>query len=162
MHICKMKLIAPTILALFIVIFSHCQTTTEIPHHPPVVVKPGDPGPGDNGGNYPGGDSSNTNEEEQIFIVDRKGKEWDITHAVNVYGFLPQNFQFGVGIGAIPPILTPEFCQSGDPDFPSPDQTFLVLGFAVNGECRAYPLSIMRRFEVANDIFGSSFVTVAY
>ncbi len=157
-----MKSIAPIILMLSVVIFSQCQSTTEISPEPPVVVKPGDPGPGDNGGNSSGGDSSNTHEEEPIFIVDRKGKEWDITHAVNVYGFLAQNFQFGVGIGAIPPILTPEFCQSGDPDFPAPDQTFLVLGFALHGECRAYPLSIMRRFEVADDVFGSSFVTVAY
>ena len=103
-----------------------------------------------------------TGDGEQIIIVDRTGKEWDITHAVKKYQMKPENFQFGLGPEAIPPILNPEFTSPGDPGHPDNDQTFLVIGTEINGESRAYPIFVMKSHEIVDDKFGDAYVAVAY
>ena len=50
-----------------------------------------------------------------IYIVDRTGKRWDVTHAVNNYDFDPNQFEFGLGPFAIEPILNPEMIGPGNP-----------------------------------------------
>lgn len=103
---------------------------------------------------------------DRIEIVDRTGKKWDITHAVNKYGFEPDKFQFGLGPDAIKPILDPQMLCPGDPGYPKErserDELFLVLGASINGHTRAYPLKVMSRHEVADEKFGDSYVAVAY
>ncbi len=87
----------------------------------------------------------------EIVIRDLTGKEWNITHAVNEYGMDPERFNFGLGPIAIPPITEPTFVGPGDPGYPDPGETFLVLGLTVGGESRAYPVETITRREVVND-----------
>lgn len=95
-------------------------------------------------------------------ITDRTGKQWDITHAVQNYGFDPDGFQFGLGPDAIKPILDPQMVCEGEDGYPPDDATFLVMATSLNGHTRAYPLSIMSRHEIADDQFGDDHVAVAY
>jgi hypothetical protein len=46
-------------------------------------------------------------EDDKIFIQDQTGKSWDITHAVNRYGFAASYFQSGLGPFALTPITEP-------------------------------------------------------
>lgn len=98
---------------------------------------------------------------EKILIRDRTGKEWDITHAVNKYGFDPAGFQYGLGPDAIKPINNPQFFNPGDAGFPRPDD-FLVIGTTINGDSRAYPINILKSHEIVNEKFVSTHVSVAY
>lgn len=101
-------------------------------------------------------------EGEKIFIVDETGKKWDITHAVKKYGFKPKKFDYGFGPFSIKPILNPKMLSPGDAGYPSADATFIVIGTRLAGEARAYPLSVMRRHEIADEVFGDQYVAVAY
>lgn len=100
--------------------------------------------------------------EDKIIIVDRTGKQWDITDAVRKYGFEPSKFQFGLGPNAIRPIIGPSFYCPGDPGYPSSSQSTIVIGASIDGINRAYPLSILISHEVADDVFGEAHVAVAY
>ena len=100
--------------------------------------------------------------EDRVFITDRTGKQWDVTHARDRYGFKPSQFQFGLGPDAIRPIDGPQMLAVGDEDYPSDKGNFLVLGASITGEERAYPIGVMSRHEVANEVFGEAHVAVAY
>lgn len=100
--------------------------------------------------------------QERIFIVDKTGKQWDITHAVSKYGFDKHKFQFGLGPNAIPPILKPEFIRPGENGYPDQSDGFLMMGVNLEEDARAYPLSIMSSHEVVDDRFEETFVAVAY
>jgi hypothetical protein len=114
---------------------------------------------GPNSGNGP---AEVIKENDRIFIEDRTGKRWDVTHAENKYGLKAERFQFGLGPNAIPPILNPEFLSPGEVGYPASDQTFLVIGTALNNDPRAYSISDLTRHEVADEQFGSTHVAVAY
>ena len=101
-------------------------------------------------------------EDGKVFIVDETGKRWEVTHAEKEYGLKAENFQFGLGPNAIPPIRNPKFYSPGDPSYPVSTETFLVLGTMINGESRAYPIGVMSAHEVAIESFDSTHVTVAY
>ena len=100
--------------------------------------------------------------EGKIFIRDNTGKEWDVTHAVNVYGFNPGSFQFGLGPFAIRPILDPQMLDPRDPNYPSNSADFTVIGTTLMGDTRAYPLNVLTRHEIADEKFGDIHVAVAY
>lgn len=102
------------------------------------------------------------NDNGRIFIQDRSGKRWDVTHAEQVYGLKADKFQFGLGPGVIPPILNPEFIQPGQPGYPNPDESFLIIGTDINNIQRAYPISVLTRHEVVDEQFDSTYVAVAY
>ena len=102
------------------------------------------------------------NNNEEIYIVDRTGRKWDITHAVNKYGFKPGRFQFGLGPFAIPPIEEPEFFVPGDPGYPREDETFLVIGTTIHNDSRAYPIFVLKSHEIVDEVFDSTYVAVAY
>jgi hypothetical protein len=99
---------------------------------------------------------------DQIFIRDNTGKDWNVTHAVNEYGFIPENFQFGLGPFAITPILNPRMVKEGEVGYPGDNDESLVIGTTLNGDTRAYPLNVLSRHEVADENFGSIHVAVAY
>jgi hypothetical protein len=107
-------------------------------------------------------DSSDNSDSSRIFIIDHTGKDWDVTHAVNEYGFNPGDFQYGLGPFAIRPILEPKFLSPNDPGYPSANESNIVIGTVINGIARAYPLSILRSHEVADEKFGDTYVAVAY
>jgi len=97
-----------------------------------------------------------------ILIRDNTGKEWDVTHAVEKYGFVATQFQYGLGPFAIRPILEPEMVGPGESGYPSKNNDLLVIGTTLNKESRAYPLDVLNRHEIADEIFGEQYVAVAY
>ncbi len=99
---------------------------------------------------------------ERIIIVDRTGKEWDVTHAVKRYGMKAENFQFGLGPFSITPLDHPPLISPGDPGYPGSRENFLVIGVRLNNDIRAYPIGTMLCFEVANETIGQQEVAVAY
>jgi len=100
--------------------------------------------------------------EDTIFITDRTGKLWDITHAVYEYGFDPANFEHGLGPNAIEPIQNPKMLSPGNPGYPDPEFNDLVIGITLNGESRAYLLDDLFGHEIANDRFGETYVAVGF
>jgi hypothetical protein len=101
-------------------------------------------------------------ENGRIFIVDRTGKKWDVTHAVRNYGFVASEFQFGLGPNAIKPILNPEMIPPGGPGYPRDDDTFLVIGTAIEGDSRAYRIDHLNGHEVVDEQFGDVHVAVGW
>ena len=99
---------------------------------------------------------------DQIFIKDKTGKNWEVTHAVNNYGFDPDRFRAGLGPFAIPPIINPKMLNRGDFGFPKNDETFLIIGTTLNGDTRAYSLDALSSHEVADERIDSTYVAVAY
>jgi len=108
-------------------------------------------------------------EDARIFIVDRTGKRWDVTHAKKRYDMEPSKFQFGLGPNAIRPILTPKMLSPGDTDYPDDEADFLVLGTTLNDGTRplsdgtrSYSIIDLTRHEIADEKFGNLHVAVAY
>ncbi len=108
-------------------------------------------------------------EDERIFIADRTGKKWDVTHAKKRYDMEPSKFQFGLGPNAIRPILTPKMLSPGDTDYPDDEADFLVLGTTLNDGTRplsdgtrSYSIIDLTRHEIADEKFGNLHVAVAY
>ncbi len=110
--------------------------------------------------NYDGGQASGGS--STFSITDRTGKTWDVTHAFEKYGFIPQSFQYGLGPFAITPINNPQMLSPGDSGYPQDSDSFTILGTTLNGFTRAYPIWVMSRHEVANERFGQGHVAVAY
>ena len=98
----------------------------------------------------------------KIFIVDRTGKHWDVTHAVEEYGFVANQFQFGLGPNAIRPILNPEMVSPGESGYPGAGETFLIIGTTIGGESRAYRISHLNFHEVVDESFGDVHVAVGW
>jgi hypothetical protein len=98
----------------------------------------------------------------KISIVDQTGKIWDITHAVEEYGFVPEEFQFGLGPNAIEPISNPQFLAPGDPGYPATANDFLVIGYKDTSLIRAYSLNILVHHEIVNEEFNQLPFVVAY
>jgi hypothetical protein len=100
--------------------------------------------------------------DDKIFIKDRTDKLWDITHAVNNYGFRADQFQFGLGPFAITPINDPKMLNPGDPDYPENQSSFIVIGTNLHQDTRAYPLDVLSRHEIVNERFDTTYVAVGY
>lgn len=97
---------------------------------------------------------------ENVYIIDATGKKWDVTYARQKYNMIPSQFQYGLGPYAIQPINDPSFLSPGDPGYPQNTDTFMVMGVTINGEARAYPMTILGSHEVVNDWFGNIPVAV--
>lgn len=100
-------------------------------------------------------------ENNRIFIVDQPGKKWEITHAVQEYGFVPEKFDHGLGPNAITPINNPEFYLPGETGYPKADDR-QVIGYSYNNMQRAYALNILVHHEIVNEWFDNKAVAVAY
>ena len=102
---------------------------------------------------------------ENRVITDRTGREWDITHAHNVYGMDPHYFNYGLGLGAINSVDDPTLLEEGDSGYPDPDSNIQVFGVNHNGEQRAYSVSALTRHEVFNDVYpgeSNQYLAVTY
>ena len=95
-------------------------------------------------------DSDSDGEGERVLITDRTGKQWDVTYAVKELGFRVEDFNFGLGPNAIPPIVDPDFIRPGEEGYPEP-ATFRVLGMIAGEDMRAYPVTEIAGHEVVND-----------
>lgn len=91
--------------------------------------------------------------EGKITLVDINNREWDITHAVNKYGMIIENFHFGVGFGTIASIDNPKTLSKNDPHFPNPDSSFAIFGADIKLEQRAYSRGELIKHEILNDTF---------
>jgi Protein of unknown function (DUF3179) len=100
-------------------------------------------------------------EDDKIFIQDQRSKKWDITHAVNQYGFDENVFRHGLGQNAIPPISNPEFLSPGNTGFPNSSDA-LVIGYSSDNITRAYALNILVNHEITNDWDAEVPIAVAY
>jgi hypothetical protein len=100
--------------------------------------------------------------ENTIYLVDRTGKHWDITHAVKYYGMDPQNFRYGLGPNAIQPINLPDMISPGEPGYPADGSTMRIIGTEINGDARAYPTGILSGHEVVNEFIGGEYAAVIY
>ena len=100
--------------------------------------------------------------ENTIFLVDRTGKRWDITHAVKYYGMDPRDFRYGLGPNAIQPINLPEMLSPGEPGYPAEGSTQRIIGTEIDGDARAYPTGILSGHEVVNEFIGGQYVSVIY
>lgn len=99
---------------------------------------------------------------EPVVLVDQTGKEWDITTAVWKYGFEVERFEFGLGPKAILPLLDPVMLSPGERNYPADDETFLVIGTAIEGDVRAYGKFDIIQNEVVDEFIGGTPVAVAY
>ena len=114
------------------------------------------------GKNTGGPGSGDDDPGEKVYITDRTGKKWDVTHAIEQYGFDTKNFQYGLGPFAITPINNPEMISSGESGYPGDNSTEAIIGLNIDGDARAYPIRILSRREVVNDRVGGKDVAVVY
>ncbi len=147
------------ITTLFSVIMISCNETRNSTTSVAAYEPPPDIIPPDTTGNNP--DTTITT-PEQIFITDQSGKKWNITHAVQEYGFEPSGFQFGLGPFAIRPINNPVFIERDENGFPDATNTMQIIGTTIENESRAYPLSTLRSYEILNDVFGEEHVAIGF
>ena len=103
-----------------------------------------------------------SSKNEKILIIDNTGKKWDVTHAVNVYNFIAENFQYGLGPNAIRPILNPQMISQKDRGYPGSGDDMIVIGVSLNGFTRAYPIRYLFSHEVVDDKFDRTYVAVSY
>lgn len=87
-------------------------------------------------------------------------KWWDMTDAL----IDPARFDHGIGADRIPSIDAPEFATVDDPRFKKFgfSKDMAVIGVEIGGEARAYPVALMARHEIVNDVFGEAHLAVAY
>ena len=99
---------------------------------------------------------------DRIIIVDKTGKEWDITTASRKYGLEADRFNYGLGPDAIPPLYFPEMLEEGDPEYPATSKWMLVIGAEINGDARAYKTIDLNLHEVVNEEIGGEYVFVGW
>ena len=125
---------------------------------PPGTIPPDSTRPDTSGNNS----DTTITDPEQIYITDQTGKKWNITHAIDKYGFEVSRFQFGLGPYAIQPINDPVFIERDENGYPSSSNTMQIIGTTIMGESRAYPLETLYRHEILNDAFGDVHVAVGF
>jgi len=96
-------------------------------------------------------------QSEKVYIVDRTGRQWDITQAV-ASGMRPGGFQYGIGVNAFTP-LDDNSLSDDSSGLPSSSR---VIGIASGSEARAYSVGKLRRHEVANSRISGKPVAVGY
>ncbi len=99
---------------------------------------------------------------EPIYLTDRSGERWEITHAVLRYGMGEHGWGHGIGRHAILPLIDPPMSCPGDPDYLLPDNLSLVIGVSHGGEDRAYKIGDLNDREVVDDTFGETHLAVTY
>ena len=90
-----------------------------------------------------------------------KGVWFDVTDSL----LDPKGYQHGIGKDTIPAIDEPEFVAIDDLERLRKhrlDDSTSVLGYIHNGEAKAYPVRIMTRHELVNDVVGGKPVTVGW
>ena len=71
----------------------------------------------------------------------------------------PKGFRALLPRDAILPIYHPEFVPAADVDW---HDKYLVIGLAIDGDARAYPVSFLNRREIVNDHVGKTPVLVTW
>jgi len=71
----------------------------------------------------------------------------------------PEGYRQSLSRDAIPPIYEPDFVSASNAGW---DENTLVVGFEINGDSRAYPVSYLNRREIVNDHVGNTPVLVTW
>ena len=93
---------------------------------------------------------------EQISVGDSSSQgsqEGEGTQVITIISLIPKD--------AIPAILEPEFACSESAESPMTD-TELVIGVSINGDARTYPINILSRHEIVNDVVGGESIAVTW
>ena len=112
-----------------------------------------------------GGESGSQKKVKPIYLVDRYGERFDITHAVQHYNMRKQWFEFGIGKNTIQPINHPDMIEPGESGYPSSSgwgSGPRVIGTSIDGDERSYPVDVLIRHEVCNETIGNTQAAVAY
>ena len=99
---------------------------------------------------------------EPVVLVDVDGKLWDVSHAVYHYGFDVDEFGFGSGIAAFPPLIDPVMLGPTHADYPPDASTFDVIGTTIGGKDLAYGRFRVELYEVVDQKIGHTPIAVTY
>ena len=90
----------------------------------------------------------------------RENEWFDVTDSL----IDPAAFQYGIGKDRIPSIDKPEFAELGDKRLREAkiDDATIVIGYAAEGEAKAYPIHVLDRHELVNDKFGDRPIAVGW
>ncbi len=97
------------------------------------------------------------NENGRVFIKDRTGERWDVTQAKEM-GFIPQNFQYGIGKNAFQTLSDEDFTDVRLSKFSNKR----IIGVSVEGDAHAYTVSRLRRHEIANTTIAGRVIAAGY
>ncbi len=73
--------------------------------------------------------------------------------AIQIISLIPKD--------AIPAILEPQFASPQDGEIQLRD-TEQIIGVSINGDARAYPINILSRHEIVNDVVGGESIAVTW
>ncbi len=101
-------------------------------------------------------------------VIEREGKRWlfggedpgqdfDVTQ----FRLEPAQLHYGLGREKFSALIAPEFLSASEASRALPD-TEPVLGVSIGGEAKAYPISLLTRHEVVNDVVGGRPIFAAY
>ena len=102
---------------------------------------------------------------DPIYLVDRYGERFGITHAVKHHGMRKEWFNFGIGKNTILPIDRPAMLEPGDSGYPSTSRWGSgprVIGASFDGDTRSYSVQALTAHEIANETIGNTQAAVAY
>ena len=123
------------------------------------------PPPVATGGDVVGGGNA-LGSQRPIFITDRYGDRFDVTHAIHQYGMRVSGFEFGIGKNTIKPLNHPDMVSPGEAGYPAEGSMWNrgpdVIGLALEDEVRSYPVHELTRHEVVNETIGHTEAAVAY
>ena len=112
-----------------------------------------------------GGEPASEKKTSPIYLVDRYGDRFDITHAVRHYNMRKEWFEFGIGKNTIRPINHPHMIGPGESGYPSTSRWRSgprVIGVSIDGDTRSYHVDVLVSHEVCNETIGNTQVAVAY
>ena len=85
------------------------------------------------------------------------GQDFDVTE----FRLDPRRLKYGLGREAFPALIKPQFVTARQANRWLSDQA-PVLGVSIGAEAKAYPLALLVRHEVVNDVVGGSPIFAAY
>lgn len=94
-------------------------------------------------------------EGDRVYIVDRTGDRWDVTQAREL-GFIPQEFQYGIGKNAFTPLQDEDF---GDERLSGDTR---IIGISIDDNAHAYAVSRLRHHEIANTTLAGKAIAAGY
>ena len=98
----------------------------------------------------------------EIYLEDLNGNRYNIAHAIVHYDFELNGFSASAGPLARAPMIEPDMLAPGDVGYPDEFATLAIIGASVGGESRAYPIRDISRYEVVDERFGQTHITIAY
>jgi hypothetical protein len=96
-------------------------------------------------------------EGDRVYIVDRTGDRWDVTQSLEL-GFIPQEFQYGIGKNAFTPLQDEDF---GDEPLSGFFDT-RIIGISIDDDAHAYVVSRLSYHEIANTTLADKAIVAGY